>query len=106
MSELFFDLNAYYGDNVGDFNENLYKVNYKDLNCIDIEGQRTYILDIDIWSKDTILKETVSEDIEKMLNYLSYKCDEKWATFIFQTRYNADDKEIYRTTLNYEVRTY
>ena len=45
----------------------------------------------------------IADDVEEMLNFQS-KGD--IATFILDTRYNADEKELYRRILTYEVRTY
>lgn len=103
MAQIFTDYNAYFGDNTGTFNEHDYKINYQIINNTLAENQRTFILDIDIWSKSTTKADDIADDIEDILNY---KSKGSWATFILENRYNQDEKDIYRRTLSYEVRTY
>lgn len=97
------DYNFFYGNNTGEFGDYDYKVNYQIINTRLEEEQRTYVIDIDVWSKSSIKADTITDSIENLLNYKSMK---EWATFILDTRYNADDKEMCRRTLSYEVRTY
>ena len=104
LSNVFQGYNAYFGDNTGELIDN-YKINYQLPNSLLLEGQRTYRLEIDIWSNDTMQADILADEIENILNYTSrYNCE--WATFILENRYNADEKSIYRRTLVYEVRTY
>lgn len=103
LSQLFLEYNAYYGHNTGSFNENDYKINYQIINNKLIENERTFILDIDIWCRSTTKVDDLADEIEDMLNYQSKGT---WATFILENRYNQDEKELCRRTLNYEVRTY
>lgn len=105
LSNTFKDLNAYYGDNTGSFEELNYKINYQIISNILQDGQRTYILDIDIWCRSTMKVDELTDEIECLLNYQSIK-QGSYATFFLENRYNADEKEIYRRTLTYEVRTY
>ncbi len=105
LSNTFKDLNAYYGDNTGSFEELNYKINYQIISNILQDGQRTYILDIDIWCRSTMKVDELADEIECLLNYQSIK-QGSYATFFLENRYNADEKEIYRRTLTYEVRTY
>lgn len=102
ISEILVEHNAFYGDNTGSFDENNYKINYQIANSLLIENQRTYIVDFDIWSNDTVEVEKVSDELEALLNYKTYAS----ATFYLDNRYHADEKEIYRRTLTYEVRTF
>lgn len=97
--------NAYFGDNTGSFNDCDYKINYQVINNTLLEGQRTYVVDIDVWSKSTSKVDIIADEIETLLNYKSIK-QESYATFFLSNRYNADEKQIYRRTLTYEVRTY
>ena len=105
LSNIFTEYNAFHGNNTGSFDMFDYKINYQYLSCILQEGQRTYILDIDIWGKSTIKVDELADEIEGLLNYQSIK-QESYATFFLENRYNADEKDIYRRTLTYEVRTY
>lgn len=107
LSNTFKNYNAFFGDNTGNFGELDYKVNYQIVNNVLLEGQRTYILDIDVWSKSTVNVDVIADELESMLNYKSFKLDGYgYSTFYLETRYNADEKNIYRRTLTYEVRTY
>lgn len=106
LAVLFEDFHAFYGDNIGTYDDLGSKVNYKETSVYDEEGQRTYTLDVDVWCLDSVYKETVCNQIETLLNYKSYPIEDKWSTFIFESRYNADEKEVYRTTLTFEVRTW
>lgn len=105
LSQIFKEYNAYFGDNTGSFGDNDYKVNYQIINNSLLCGQRTYILDIDIWCKSSTRVDEIADEIEILLNYKSKKL-ESYATFYLENRYNADEKAIYRRTLTYEVRTY
>lgn len=105
LSDVFAEYNAFFGDNTGSFNENDYKVNYQIISNSLLGGQRTYIVDIDVWSKSTIKVDVVADEIETLLNYKS-KLLGSWVTFFLENRYNADEKNIFRRTLTYEVRTY
>ena len=103
LSAIFADYNAYFGDNTGSFDDLDYKINYQIKTVNLAEEVRTYMLDIDLWSKSTTRVDIIADEVEEMLNFQS-KGD--IATFILDTRYNADEKELYRRTLTYEVRTY
>ena len=103
LSAIFADYNAYFGDNTGSFDDLDYKINYQIKTVNLSEEVRTYMLDIDVWSKSTTRVDIIADEIEEMLNFQS-KGD--IATFILGTRYNADEKDLYRRTLTYEVRTY
>lgn len=94
--------NAFYGDNTGSFDDKDYKINYQISSALLIEYQRTYVVDFDIWCKDTVRVETISDELEALLNYKTYES----ATFYLDNRYGADEKNIYRRTLIYEVRTF
>lgn len=103
MSQVFKNFNAFFGDNTGTFDNNDYKINYQIINNKLYENERSYVLDIDIWCKSTIKVDEIADEIEEMLNYQS---KEAWATFILDNRYNQDEKDIFRRTLTYDVRTY
>ncbi len=105
LSQTLKSYNAYFGDNTGSFGEFDYKVNYQVINSILQEGQRTYTVDFDVWCKSTTRVDTIADELESILNYQSIK-QGSYATFFLENRYNADEKEIYRRTLTYEVRTY
>lgn len=105
LAQIFKPYNAFFGDNTGSFNDNDYKINYQIVNNILLEGQRTYVVDIDIWCKSTTRVDDIADAIEVLLNYQSKKLN-SYATFYISNRYNADEKEIFRRTLTYEVRTY
>ena len=96
--------NAYFGTNTGEFVDNC-KINYNIANSVLLEGVRTYVVDIDVWHKDNIQVDEVADSIEEIFNYNSLN-DENWCTFFLSNRLNADEKNIYRRTLTYEVRTY
>lgn len=105
LAQTFKDYNAHFGDNTGSFNENDYKINYQIKSNILLGGQRTYAIDIDIWCQSSTKIDVLADEIESILNYQSKKLN-SYATFFLENRYNADEKEIYRRTLTYEVRTY
>ncbi|MBR5305941.1 MAG: hypothetical protein IKU47_03370 [Oscillospiraceae bacterium] len=105
LSDVFAPYNAFFGDNTGSFDEHDYKINYQIANNILLGGQRTYIIDVDVWCKSTTRVDIIADEIETLLNYQSKKAD-SWVTFFLEGRYNADEKNIYRRTLTYEVRTY
>lgn len=94
--------NAYHGDNTGSFNDLGYKINYQINDAILLEHQRTYVIDFDIWSSDSVDVDKRADEIEALFNYKTYAS----ATFYLDNRYHADEKEIYRRTLTYEVRTF
>lgn len=96
--------NAYFGINTGVF-DNDYKINYNIANSILLEGVRTYVIDVDVWHKDNVKIDTLTDEIEEIFNYSSLK-KENWCTFFLENRVNADEKNLYRRTLTYEVRTY
>lgn len=96
------DHKAFYGDNTGSFDDSIYKINYQISNAMLIEHQRTYMVDFDIWCRDTVEVETIADELETLFNYKTYES----ATFYLENRYYADEKEIYRRTLTYEVRTF
>ena len=93
---------AFYGDNTGSFDESIYKINYQINSAMLMEHERTYIVDFDIWCTDTVEVETIADELETLFNYKTYES----ATFYLENRYHADEKEIYRRTLSYEVRTF
>lgn len=103
LSAILKDFNAYFGDNTGSFNENDYKINYQVKTVTLAENVRTYMLDVDVWCKSTTRVDIIADQIEELLNFQSKGT---WATFILENRYSQDEKEIYRRTLTYEVRTY
>lgn len=103
MSQVFKNYNAFFGDNTGTFDEYDYKINYQIKNNTLSENERCYVIDIDIWCKSTTRVDSIADEIEEMLNYQS---KEAWSTFILENRYNQDEKEIFRRTLIYDVRTY
>ena len=105
LKQIFKNYNAEFGDNIGSFDIYNYKINYQIINNILLGGQRTYIVDIDVWSKSTTQVDIIADEIETLLNYQSKKLD-SYATFFLENRYNADEKNVYRRTLTYEVRTY
>lgn len=105
LSQTFQQFNAYFGDNTGSFDETDCKVNYQIISNTLLEGQRTYIVDVDVWCKSSTRIDEIADEIESILNYQSKKLD-SYATFFLENRYNADEKNIYRRTLTYEVRTY
>lgn len=105
LKQTFKDYNAQFGDNIGSFDEYDYKINYQIINNTILGGQRTYVIDIDIWSKSSTKTDDIADEIESMLNYQSKKLN-SYATFFLENRYNVDEKNIYRRTLTYEVRTY
>lgn len=94
--------NAHYGDNTGSFEKENYKINYQIGSAILLEHQRTYIVDFDVWCKKTVEVDTIADEIEALFNYKTYES----ATFYLENRYHADEKELYRRTLTYEVRTF
>lgn len=96
------NMNAYYGFNTGSFDDYNYKINYQINNARLTEHERIYLLDFDIWCKDGVDVETITDELEALFNYKSYE----EATFYLESRYHADEKEIYRRTLTYEVRTF
>jgi hypothetical protein len=96
------DYRAFYGDNTGSFDESIYKINYQISSAILNEYQRTYMVDFDIWCTDTVEVETIADELETLFNYRTYES----ATFYLENRYHADEKELYRRTLVYEVRTF
>lgn len=98
------NLNIFYGDNIGEFKDD-YKINYQIPNCFLLEGQRTYRVEFDIYAKNSIKVEDITDSIEKELNYVSKKKID-WASFFLEGRYENNEKNIYRRTLVYEVRTY
>ena len=102
LSDMLGLYNAYYGDNTGTFEDNDYKINYQFSSANLLENQRTYIVDFDIWCKDTVEVEKIADEIEALFNYETYGS----ATFYLENRYHADEKEIYRRTLTYEVRSF
>ena len=102
IANLLQNYNSYYGDNTGSFDEFDYKINYQIDNAVLLENQRTYIVDFDIWCKDTSKIDNYTDIIENLLNYTTYET----ATFYLDNRYHADEKEVYRRTLTYEVRTF
>ena len=102
LSDIFKEYNAFFGDNVGEFGEHDYKINYQINSHTLTERERVYIVDIDVWSLSTIYVENIADAIESLLNYATFET----ATFYLDTRYNADEKEIYRRTLSYDVRTF
>lgn len=104
LVKLFSSYNSFFGDNIGEYVDG-YKINYQLPNCFLLEGQRTYRLEIDIWHKDSLLIDELADEIESMFNYAS-KQEVEWATFILENRVNEDEKNIFRRTLIYEVRTY
>ena len=67
------DLNAFYGDNTGSFEEHNYKINYQISSAILIEHQRTYVVDFDIWCEDTVDVETITDNIESLFNRRTYE---------------------------------
>lgn len=97
--------NCYYGDNTGQFNDLDYKVNYQIVSNTLLENVRTYILDIDIYCKSTSKIDDITDEIENIFNYQSKKLN-NWATFLLDTRFNNDEKDMYRRTLSYTVKTY
>lgn len=105
LAQSFEQYNAYYGDNIGTFGEYDYKINYQIVSNTLLENVRTYILDIDIYSKSTSMIDDIVDEIEKIFNYQSKKLD-NWATFLLDTRFNSDEKDMYRRTLSYTVKTY
>jgi hypothetical protein len=102
IAEVLKDHNAYFGDNTGSFDSYDYKINYQLSSALLLEYQRTYVLDIDIWSKDSIAVDVLSDEIEALFNYKTHQ----GASFYLDNRYGADEKTIYRRTLIYEVRTF
>ena len=94
--------NAHHGDNTGSFGENNYKINYQIGQSTLLENQRTYSMEIDVWCNDSVQVDKLSDEIEALFNYKTYES----ATFYLDNRYPADEKEIYRRTLTYEVRTF
>ena len=105
LSNIFTEYNAFHGNNTGSFDMFDYKINYQYLSCILQEGQRTYILDIDIWGKSTIKVDELADEIEGLLNYQSIRT-RKLCHILFRKWVSRDEKNIYRRTLTYEVRTY
>lgn len=101
IADLLNEKNAFYGDNTGSFDEE-YKINYQITNAILYENQRTYMVDFDVWCKDSAKVEMIADEIEEIFDYKTYS----GATFYLDNRYHADEKEIYRRTLTYEVRTF
>ncbi len=97
--------NCYYGNNVGQFNDHDYKINYQIVSSTLIENVRTYILDIDIYCKSTSKIDDITDEIESIFNYKSKKLN-NWATFLLDIRFNKDEKDMYRRTLSYTVKTY
>lgn len=104
LANLLSDYNAYYGDNTGEMVDD-YKINYQLPNFTLDEGQRSFRLEIDVWTKDNIKVDTLVEELETILDYQSHKIN-KWATFILETVYAADEESLYRKTMTYQVRTY
>ena len=104
IANTFSDMNMFYGVNVGDYVED-YKVNYQMPNCVLSEDERTYRIEFDVYSTDSIKVEDVCDVIEERLNYASKKIT-SWATFILDARYEKNEKNEFRKTLVYEVRTY
>lgn len=103
LANIFSGYNAYFGDNTGSFEANDYKINYQIISNQLGEGERIYIIDIDVWCKSFTRVDVIADELESILNYQS---KEGWATFILTNRYNQDEKNISRRTLTYEVRTY
>lgn len=105
LAKLLKNHNAFFGDNVGKFNDEGYKVNYQIVSSTLLENVRTYIVDIDIYCKSTTRIEEITDEIEDILNYQSKKLT-NWATFLLDTRFNSDEKELFRRTLSYTVTTF
>ena len=105
LNQALTNYNAFFGDNTGSFGEYDYKINYQVISNILLGGQRTYVVDFDIWCKSTTRVDILADELESIFNYQSIK-QGSYATFFLENRYNADEKEIYRRTLTYEVRTY
>lgn len=105
LSDVFKEYNAFFGHNTGSFNELNYKINYQIISSLLAEGQRTYVLDIDVWCKSNVDVDDIADEIESLLNYKS-KFSGSWVSFFLENRYNADENNIFRRTLTYEVRTY
>lgn len=105
MASIFQDYNFYFGDNVGEFGEHNYKINYQIKSTTYSEGERIYSIDIDIYHQYSIGVDDLSDEIETLLNYQSFNFN-KWGTFIFQNKYSVDERNMYRRALTYEVRTY
>ena len=106
INKLFAEFNIYFGINAGSYENKGYKINYQIPNTFDLEGQREYRIEFDIYSKDSIKVEEISDLIEEKINYSTFYENGESATFIFDTRYQNDGKNEYRRTLVYEVRTY
>lgn len=102
LSDILKNYNAFFGDNVGDFGDFDYKINYQINSHTLNERERIYMIDVDVWSLSTVSVENIADEIENLLNYATFDS----ATFYLESRYNADEKEIYRRTLTYEVRTF
>ena len=102
LANVLADRNVHFGDNTGSFGDNNYKINYQIKNTTLLEYERTFIIDFDIWCKDEVEVDELADTIESLFNYKTYDS----ATFYLENRYNADEKEVYRRTLTYEVRTF
>lgn len=98
--------NSYFGDNVGEYEDYEYKVNYQINNTLFADRAKFYFVDFDVYSHDSILVDEITDEIEIIFTNITHQLNDSRATFYYQNRYNVDDKNTYRRTLSFEVHTY
>lgn len=101
--------NVFY-ENATDEAEFPYIVYEIDSISFDYSGRDDVILTINVWDKDkeSKLVESVSDEIEKKLNYLNYPTGKVLPTFYLINRISIpdEDKSIRRRELKFQIQNY
>lgn len=100
------DYNSYFGDNVGDYGEYPYKINYQIQSTNFANRYKVYFVDFDVYSQNDITVEQITDNLEDIFTNNTHYINNSEALFLYQSRYNADDKNTYRRTLSFEVHTF
>ena len=95
----------YYGFNIG---EKSPKINYKFYSSSSDESRDDMMLEINIWTHDSVLADELADKVEDVMNYRTISKNGCFPTYYLEDRRSPDDtdKSVERRQITYKVENY